>query len=214
MTFVQDHPTARESEVLLETLDRVWEAVAMLSPSRRIVFANRAATQILRRGAGIALATDGRLVATLAASEAVERVLRDEAPPAPVAVAREGEPPLVLTLHPLPRALKGAFGAVALMFISDPARKPSDQSAALRSAFGLTSTEARVAQSLSEGASLKQIAWANNVTYETVRSHLRRVLEKVGVRRQVELVITVVQNHPQGDRTTRRQLSVWAREAR
>src|SRR5581483_3969424 len=188
MTFIQDRPSGRESEVLLETLDRMWEAVAMLGHSRQIVFANRAAAQILQRGAGIGLSPDGRLITTPEASEAVERVLCDKAPPAPVAVPRTDEPPLVLNLHPLPDALKGGFGAVALMFISDPARKPADQSAALRSAFGLTNAEARVAQSLSEGASLKQIAWANHITYETVRSHLRRTLGKVGVRRQAELV--------------------------
>lgn len=189
MNFVQDRsPSSRESEALVETLDRIWEAVAMLSPSRRVVLANRAAAHILQQGAGIGMSPDGRLISTRVVLEAIARVLGGEVVASTIAVSREGQPPLVLNLHPLPQALAGAFGAVALMFISDPTRKPSDRSAALRSAFGLTNTEARLAQSLSEGASLKQLARTYDITYETVRSHLRRILSKLGVSRQAELV--------------------------
>jgi DNA-binding CsgD family transcriptional regulator len=158
MNFIQDSLSGRESEALGEALNQIWEAVAMLSPTWRIVYANRAAAQILHRGAGIALSPDGRLItANRAAREAVGSALSDGITPSPVAVPRSGQPPLVLSLQPLPPALQG-------------------------------NTEARLAQSVSEGTSLKQIAGANHITYETVRTHLRRILSKMGARRQVELV--------------------------
>lgn len=43
-------------------------------------------------------------------------------------------------------------------------------------------------QSLAEGLSLKEFAANRLMSYETVRSHIRRILDKTGARRQSELV--------------------------
>ncbi len=179
----------RESEALGEVLDRMWEAVAMVSRNGKVVYANRAATRIFRSAMGVSLSQDGRLVAATSEARAtVAKALTQCISPPPVAVPRLAQPPLVLNLQPLPAALQGTFGAVALLFISDPTSKPSDRTAALRSAYGLTNAEARLVQALSEGASLKKIADTHGITYETVRTHIRRILSKTGAKRQAELV--------------------------
>lgn len=43
-------------------------------------------------------------------------------------------------------------------------------------------------QSVAEGETLKEFAHHHDVTYETARSHIRRILDKTGARRQSELV--------------------------
>lgn len=179
----------RESEALSEVLDRMWEAVAMISRNGKVVYANRAATRIFREAVGVSLSQDGRLLAATSDARAtVAKALNHCVAPPPVAVPRLEQPPLVLSLQPLSPALQGTFGAVALLFINDPASKPTDRTAALRSAYGLTKTEARLVQDLSEGMSLKMIADVHQITYETVRTHLRRILSKTGAKRQAELV--------------------------
>ncbi|WP_434385964.1 LuxR C-terminal-related transcriptional regulator [Melittangium boletus] len=53
---------------------------------------------------------------------------------------------------------------------------------------GLTPTEALLAASLAQGLSLAEFAATRGCTEQTARTHLKRVLDKMGVRRQSELV--------------------------
>jgi len=57
----------------------------------------------------------------------------------------------------------------------------------VQSLFDLTASEARVARSLASGNSLDEIAVSGSVSRNTVRTHVRRVLEKTGCRRQAEV---------------------------
>jgi len=179
----------RESEALGEALDRIFEAVALISRSGKVVYRNRAAERIFSNAVGVALSPDDRLVAATSDARAeLSKALGQCVAPAPIAVPRLEQPPLVLNLQPLPPHMQGAFGAMALLFISDPLAKPTDRTEALRSAYGLTKAEARLVQALSEGVSLKHVASRLQITYETARTHLRRILSKTGARRQSELV--------------------------
>jgi DNA-binding CsgD family transcriptional regulator len=58
---------------------------------------------------------------------------------------------------------------------------------ALQSAFGLTAAEARVATLIGSGLSGPQTAQVLGVAPATVKTHLARCLEKLGVHSQVEL---------------------------
>ena len=58
----------------------------------------------------------------------------------------------------------------------------------LRLAFRLSPGEARIATALAEGLVLREIAQRHGVTYETVRTQLRRLMDKTGSRRQADLV--------------------------
>lgn len=77
-------------------------------------------------------------------------------------------------------------GAVCLVF---PSTDQDDRlSNLLRGSFGLTEAETRLAQRLSDGLSLRQIADEFAVSPHTVRNHLRAVFDKVGVQRQGDLI--------------------------
>jgi DNA-binding CsgD family transcriptional regulator len=54
--------------------------------------------------------------------------------------------------------------------------------------FGLSPAEARVAAALMRGISLSDAAAASGVQITTVRTQLRSILRKVGVKRQFDLV--------------------------
>lgn len=194
----------RETATLTDALNRVADAVAMLDRDGRVVFANSRATATFHSGDGISLAPDERLLlSTSEASAGLAQALRrcagsllwtpdhDAGPPMSVAVRWRDGQPLVLTLQPLPKELAGAFGAVALLFISDPGSQKTNHCNLLRAVYGLTIAEAQLAQAVCDGVILKQYAESRQISYETARTYLRRIFDKMGVRRQSELVSVV-----------------------
>lgn len=64
---------------------------------------------------------------------------------------------------------------------------------ALRARFGLTGAETRIALKLLEGKTLKVAAQELGITYETVRCTLKGIFHKTGTRRQVQLVVLLLQ---------------------
>lgn len=64
---------------------------------------------------------------------------------------------------------------------------------ALRDAFGVTAAEARLAARLKDGLSLKDVAAELGVTLNTARNQLKSIFDKMGLRRQSELVRTLGQ---------------------
>jgi len=62
----------------------------------------------------------------------------------------------------------------------------------LRSHFGLTQAEARLALHLVAGETLRCAAVKLSITYETARSQLKSIFKKTRTHRQAELVIVVL----------------------
>ena len=57
----------------------------------------------------------------------------------------------------------------------------------MRQLYGLTPSEARVANLLLEGCEVREVAERHGITLETCRFNVKRVLAKTGTRRQSEL---------------------------
>ena len=62
----------------------------------------------------------------------------------------------------------------------------------LRSRFGLTPAEARLALHLVAGETLRSAEVKLSISYETARTHLKNIFDKTGTSRQAELVIAIV----------------------
>lgn len=101
-----------------------------------------------------------------------------------------------LTIHtvPLPAASGGRKGAVAALFVSDPASPPSLPPHAVIQRYGLTPSELRVVLALMDGASPAAIAARHGISLATVRTHLRRLFDKTGTDGQAALVRTVAES--------------------
>jgi DNA-binding CsgD family transcriptional regulator len=81
---------------------------------------------------------------------------------------------------------------VAAVFIADPEPVPTLPARSLQSLFGLTPSEARVAQLLAEGKGLKHVATRLGLALSTVKTHVQRALAKTGTSRQAELTKIIV----------------------
>lgn len=100
-------------------------------------------------------------------------------------------PGFIARLLPLRSQDKFARATAALVLSPAGARCAPPESL-LRSLFGLTPSEARVARALASGKSVSQIAANESVSPGTVRTHVRGVLEKTGSNRQIDAVALLV----------------------
>jgi DNA-binding CsgD family transcriptional regulator len=200
---MQRHDKASELDgleaAIKAVLDRWLFAVIILSAERRLLFANKAARDMLTSGAGLRLhRRDGihaavpedtaqltRLLerATLAAGErgtqfrSVMQISRSSA-----------QRPLIAFVTALHGEGMSEGRTPCAIFISDPELGADTDEGLLRSLYRLTVAEAKVAALLVRGYDAKGISKRLAVSFNTVRTHVKRVFEKTGTKRQSELV--------------------------
>jgi DNA-binding CsgD family transcriptional regulator len=174
----------------LIVLDEAGRVLHMNREARRIVEAGgvlRAGTEGLR---ALRAADDAQLGKLIAGARAVNAGAALDGGGA-MALPRPDSPrPYTLLVTPLARR-QVAFALArpaALLTIADPERRPVLAAERLRSLWGLTPAEARLASELAQDVALKDAAERLGVAERTARVHLNAVLRKTGARRQTELV--------------------------
>lgn len=188
---------AQQSGVLA-TLELLPNAVWLFDAHGRLLLANGAGRELNARRDGLWLDGNGRPVASDPGEHLRLRRSIDGAIAAgqssvdyfegSLGIGRNSSPvPLQVTVYPL-RNEALADGAAAAMFITDTTRTSLPESEVPRLIYGLTRTEARLATHLARGDTLEDYCVANAVTANTARTHLKRVFEKTGTRRQAQLV--------------------------
>lgn len=100
----------------------------------------------------------------------------------------DGVPAYVAHVVPVRRSAHDVFGdSFALLLLVPVAFDRAPSATLMKSLFDLTPSEARVAQGIAGGATPEAIAADGEVAISTVRTQLRRVLEKTGCTRQADL---------------------------
>jgi DNA-binding CsgD family transcriptional regulator len=181
----------------------------MVDHTLSLLAANAAAWRLLASGCAL-MTRDGLLLCAKGAPQsrlgaAVEALLTnpprgEPLSPCPPSSLLRLNPPydpsraLILQLFALrrkgPRDGRAATG-VALVLVHDLSARPVPDPAAVAQVFNLTPGEWRVARQLATGASAQSIAREHGVALSTVRSQIRTLFDKVGVKRQAELVATL-----------------------
>lgn len=100
---------------------------------------------------------------------------------------------LHLLVAPLPIEAR-PFGAAAagVVFLSNPATSLNKLDDVLRLTYQLTQAEALLAQGLVNGLSVNEYATQQGLSVHTVRVQLKSITHKMGVRRQSDLVRTIL----------------------
>jgi DNA-binding CsgD family transcriptional regulator len=180
------------------SLNQLQSGLVLLNRAGKVVFANNTARSIFAEGDGIFLSRS-----TLKATSIVETSkLRDTIAKAAetanskaligggaMPICRSRKKPLHVLVSPfsLERELISG-GATVAVFISDPERQPAPPEETLRTFFGLTSAEAKLALTMLEGNSLSEAAELKRVSRETVKSQINSIFRKTGTKRQGELI--------------------------
>jgi len=179
-------PGIRDS-VSEAVLDALGIGIVVVDGERQAVRVNQSAREVLGCGDGLML-REGRLVAEVAESHrrlaaVVGSACHDSVGGAVVAVSRSG-PKRPFNVFVVPLAVGSGLAAV---FISDPDQTGAAATELIARAYCVTESERKVVLALLDGKPPKRIASQLDLSLNTVKSHLRSVFLKLGVRRQVDL---------------------------
>jgi DNA-binding CsgD family transcriptional regulator len=161
--------------------------------------ANRAARTLLGEGVALRL-HNGRLHgATRQADtdlrDAVREALNGADQPIGLALPIDHAEPVravIRRLHPASAGTLGAPSEAVALYVTDPRKPVETQEEILQRLFGLTAREASVLRIVVEGDDLQTVAARLGIGIETVRSHVKHIMETTGARRQAELVRMVL----------------------
>jgi DNA-binding CsgD family transcriptional regulator len=180
--------------------DALGVAIVSMGLDRRARWANAAAYRLLSLGDPIGTDATGRIGAMRgevreALDAAVAEAARGNSAGKRTLNLRdeEGIPSSRLTLVvPCLTSWDRYFAGPCVVLIVEtiaPAGSPSDE--VLRTAFGLTPSEARVVWAIADGARLADVADAQGIAIATARNHLKSIFAKMDVSRQAQLVAKV-----------------------
>jgi len=100
----------------------------------------------------------------------------------------EADEPIANTNGIASTARDGFLRCAAILTMTPVALPQAPPVELVQSLFDLTPTEARVARDLAAGKTVETIASGGGVSLNTVRTHVRGVLEKTGCDRQADVV--------------------------
>lgn len=195
----------RSAELTVATtfaaLDRLPTGVLLVDAYGEVTFANRSALHMLEDGDGLRLrkltntAGQGRLTAeSNSANQAINAAISATVSRDPYATSHFSQCVSVpqtsgLASYTLQFSALGNHheyntgnnAPAAIVFIADGRQQVEIDPAALKSAYGFTPTEARVAISLLECATIHDVAEQLEVGEASVRSHVKQIYVKLGV---------------------------------
>jgi DNA-binding CsgD family transcriptional regulator len=189
----------------LETAyDMLATGVVFLGASGEIVRMNRSAQASVSERDGLLATRDGLRAEQLAESGLLQKTICQAASTlngkglsagGTVMISRRSRPPLQIQISPIRSSVVHVSQPIAAVaFINDPLSTHRPSQEVLRVLFGLTPAECRVALLLGDGHAPRNIANMVGVTDNTVRSQIKSIFSKTGVRRQCELIRLLLNN--------------------
>ena len=181
-------------------LSRLAIPVVTLDERGRVDHMNQAAEELFRRGDIVSI-SKGRICTNKPDITKVLQAMCLEAVRGDISrqghelyLARaNGAPPLRLSILPLSHRLSdslwgGDVPAAIFFFDAQEDTPPPDVSKRLRQTYGCTDKEAENAVRYAAGPTVSQLAEQVEVSSETIKSHLKKVFLKTGVKNKAELV--------------------------
>jgi len=187
--------TAVTSEFASFALDCLETAVFVLDSDSRIHFTSAAARRLLEDGR--LYMRSGQLFSPIVGETTALRHLVNQSvdvsshAPAQMTFHRLGdvENPLCLAVVAINRSgERQPELPFVMVFVNQPCEPSLPDVRQLRSHFGLTLTQAKLAIEIAKGDGLKACARRLGIAMSTGRTHLREIFQKTETRRQAELV--------------------------
>jgi DNA-binding CsgD family transcriptional regulator len=204
-----------DANALRAILDQAPFAIMLAEGSGRIIYSNQGADRICKLDDGIRLAGSrlrlSRAEDRISFETALNRVSDPSNPhygeqwifPVP---RRSGKADFQLALMPVRiSSSNDSPNQYIQLFIYDPTHREPLHGEALQSLHGLTDAETKVCELLYSDSDLNEVSHYLNISVNTVKTHLARIFQKIGVNSQKELMKYLAQAPKVGARkvTTR-----------
>jgi DNA-binding CsgD family transcriptional regulator len=183
---------------LQKSLDMLTTGVIFFDAQGEIAYMNRTASTIVSQRNGLlathrGLSAEAPTESALLINTILEAVSRSNgigiSRQVSIQVSRRARPALQIAISPIrDQAIDASNPVAAVALITDPLLRHRPSQDILRSLFGLTPAECRVALLLGDGHSPREISQMVGVSFNTVRSQIRSIFLKTDVKRQGELI--------------------------
>lgn len=166
----------------LAALDAIEWPIYVLAPTGRVVLANRSGERQLEIASPFGMHADRLHCGEPECAAALEQSLREAAQQRASAFRFRNS-----IGHWFVRVLPVSGSAGTALVYASPAEPPPAPEDVLRQLWQFSKAEATIAFMLADGLSIKEIAYARDVSVNTVRAQVREIYRKTGARRQAEL---------------------------
>lgn len=190
------------------TLDRLHQGILLIGENGEVTFCNKAVCRILQREDGLRLQTvrgrgdSARLVAAKAyVQKRLDAAIREVVLPDIVSAQHFSKAVLVerlsgrasytLNFSPLPPVNNFAVSVQppkAIAFICGHNAPLEINRELLKTAYGLTRAEIGAAEMISTGQTLEEISGENEISVNTLKTHLQHIYSKTNTNNRAELV--------------------------
>lgn len=186
----------QETSAYMGALDSARLCTVLLDADRRVIGMNEEAEHLFRQSPEISLVRSRLALADQADQKHMDALFRSvvqgtgENAYGVMTAGGKGRTPVSIMLRrsrqPAATGDRGSIAAIA--YLKDPTAPVQPRASAVAALFGLKPTEARLAAALAQGADAREAAVRLGMTEQTVRTYVKRILQKTGTRRQAELV--------------------------
>jgi len=189
------------ASALSTVLDHHPRAVLLVDASRRVLYDNHAARELMQRRCGVAVA-DGRLcLANPANRAAFEQLLLDlardrggrgaEGPNSRGLRVASADQSCLVVMHRVADPVEPGAERLVLVEITAGRQQPERSASLLADLFGATRREVSVAAALIRGDGVEGASKALGITIETVRSHAKSLFRKCDVHSRADLIALI-----------------------
>ena len=163
----------------------------------RILLTNAAAASLLDRGGSIQKLRGQLHGATSSGQAQLRQAIRDVGPGDTIGLTLPGQDgaelrAVVRRLGSGPTRMLGADAGAVALYVADSRHPLETREETLRRLFGVTEREAAVLRALVQGDDVRAIGRRLGIASTTVKTHLKNIMQLLGVRRHIELVTLVL----------------------
>src|ERR1700722_796605 len=178
----------------VDAMEPLAVGVILVSASARVLFANKSARCLLDNRDGLMMDRNGLRAVRSRETNALRALIgctttstgQMQSGGGLNVTRPNGRPALQVLVSPIRPQQTMHLGerAVAAIYVTDPEQVSAKPEVVLVRLYGLTPAEARVAAVIVKGASARQTAETLAISYNTVKTHLKRVFAKTGTHGQ------------------------------
>jgi len=198
MTDITRHSRLMDQNILQaslsEALDRLSTGIIFINENLKVFYSNKSAGRILREGRELFLKDEHLRCSTMEKTAELQRLVLQETGNTFTLERNTGLSPLHLLVSPL-HSHKENYGhdlPISIVYVFEAAKDTDRIRDVIRSLYGLSPTEARIAAKLVLQPDLVAVAKAMGITYNTARTHLKRIYAKTNINRLPSLVHMIV----------------------
>lgn len=185
---------------VLDALDRFHIGIFVLSPSGAVIIKNAEGERLVTAGDGISLSREGHLhpqnsdqraelKAAIAQASSTAQAQNNCSETLMALLRKSGKDPYLVEVSPFRDEdyIESTFSG-CLVFVIDPNKTDVVSTNGMRAIYGLTASESEVCRMVAEGLETDDIADTRNITRETVRNYVKKILHKTNTKNRSQLV--------------------------